>query len=55
MKVAAGAHYNKGGNHHTEAPGPIPLTVPTDTVALARSDPTIFTLSKAHLQSTGKS
>lgn len=56
MTVAPGAHFNKGGNYHTEALGPpIPLTVATDTVALARSDPTIFTLSKPDLQSTGKS
>lgn len=54
-RVPAGAHYNKGRNHHTEALGPIPLTVATDTVALTRSDPTIFMLSRPDLQSTGKS
>lgn len=31
--------------------GLIPLTIATDFVALARSDPTIFKLSKADLQS----
>lgn len=56
MRVAAGAHFNKEGNYHTETLGPpIPLTVATDAVALARSDPTIFTLSKPDLQSAGKS
>lgn len=56
MRVAAGAHFNKEGNYHTETLGPpIPLTVATDAVALARSDPTIFTVSKPDLQSAGKS
>lgn len=48
MRVPAGAQCNRG-NHHTEALGPIPLTVATDTVALARPDPTIITFSKPDL------
>jgi len=55
MRVAAGAHSGKGGNQHTAALGLIPLTVATDTVALARSDHAIFMLPKPDLQSTGKS
>lgn len=58
MRVAAGAHYRyaqEGGNRHADAQGLIPLTIATDSAALARSDPTIFKLSKPDLRSLKKS